>query len=223
MFMGMVFKKSGRFFGTSPRIKRAVYLLAIRLYRQNCAKMAKIAQSESTSHFKRFLAFHVFHVRCKILSVHLFQNKKLSVRFRPKLTIFVTAASSSQSQSIATQELRIAFHLAPNPPSPRESSASRFTSPHALRSITAPNKTERFVFHRRSIPNEPSHHRWVMPKSRSQATTNALLFLIGQLQKRHRIFERFAQYLHNALRHVDNPVSVSFSMSFYSPFYSSFD
>ena len=113
MFMGMMFQKSGRFFGTSPRIKRAVYLLAMPLYRQNCAKMAKIAQSESTSHFKRFLAFHVFHVRCRILSVHLFQNKKLSVRFRPKLTIFVTAASSSQSHAIAERQLRIAFHLAP--------------------------------------------------------------------------------------------------------------
>ena len=157
--MGMVFQKSGRFFGTSPRIKRAVYLLAMPLYRQNCAKMAQIAQSESTSHFKRFLAFHVFHMRCKILSVHLFQNKKVSVRFRPKLTIFVIAVSSTQSHAIATQELRIAFHLAPNTPSLRKSSASRSTSHHALRSITAPNKTERFVFHRRSIPNEPSHHQ----------------------------------------------------------------
>ena len=207
--MGMVFQKSGRFFGTSPRIKRAVYLLAMSLYRHNCAKMAKNAQSESTSHFKRFLAFHVFHVRCKILSVHLFQNKKLSVRFRPKLTIFVTTASSSQSH-IATQELLVAFLLAPNPPLLRKSSASSSTSHHALKSITAPNKTERFVFHRRSTPNEPLHHQascqisssfapsaqqtlssLSTSESRSQATTNALLFLVGQLQIRHRIFERF--------------------------------
>ena len=163
--MGMVFQKSGRFFGTSPRIKRAVYLLAMPLYRQNCAKMAKIAQSESTSHFKRFLAFHVFHVRCKILSVHLFQNKKLSVRFRPKLTIFVIAASSSQSQSIATQELRIAFHLAPNTPSLRKSSASRSTSHYALRSITLPSNSERFAFPHRSTANTPWHHREFCPIS----------------------------------------------------------
>ena len=159
--MGMVFQKSGRFFGTSPRIKRAVYLLAMPLYRQNCAKMAQIAQSESTSHFKRFLAFHVFHVRCKILSVHLFQNKKLSVRFRPKLTIFVTAASSSQSNL-----------------SPRKSSASRSTSPHALRSVTAPNKTERFVFHRRATPNEPSHHQASCQISSSFASSAQQTFLI---------------------------------------------
>ena len=178
MFMGMVFQKSGRFFGTSPRIKRAVYLLAMPLYRQNCAKMAKIAQSESTSHFKRFLAFHVFHVRCKILSVHLFQNKKLSVRFRPKLTIFVTAASSSQSHAIAERQLRIALHLAPNTPSLRKSSASRPTSPNALRSITAPNKTERFVFHRRSIPNEPSHHQASCQISSSFASSAQQTFLI---------------------------------------------
>ena len=178
MFMGMVFQKSGRFFGTSPRIKRAVYLLAMPLYRQNCAKMAKIAQSESTSHFKRFLAFHVFHVRCRILSVHLFQNKKMSVRFRPKLTIFVTAASSSQSHAIAERQLRIAFHLAPNTPSLRKSSASRSTSPNALRSITAPNKTERFVFHRRSIPNEPSHHQASCQISSSFASSAQQTFLI---------------------------------------------
>ena len=165
MFMGMVFQKSGRFFGTSPRIKRAVYLLAMPLYRQNCAKMAKIAQSESTSHFKLFLAFHVFHVRCKILSVHLFQNKKLSVRFRPKLTIFVTAASSSQSHAIAERQLRIALHLAPNTPSLRKSSASRSTSHHALRSITAPNKTEHFAFPHRSTANTPWHHREFCPIS----------------------------------------------------------
>ena len=149
--MEMVFQKSGRFFGTSPRIKRAVYLLAMPLYRQNCAKMAKIAQSESTSHFKRFLAFHVFHVRCKILSVHLFQNKKLSVRFRPKLTIFVTAASGSQSQSIATQELRIAFHLAPNTPSPRESSTSRSTSSDSIAA-----QELRIAFH--LAPRAQIHH-----------------------------------------------------------------
>lgn len=163
--MGMVFQKSGRFFGTSPRIKRAVYLLAMPLYCQNCAKMAKIAQSESTSHFKRFLAFHVFLVRCKILSVHLFQNKKLSVRFRPKLTIFVIAVSGTQSQSIATQELRIAFHLAPNTPSLRKSSASRSTSHHALRSITLPSNSERFAFPHRSTANTPSYLRAFCPIS----------------------------------------------------------
>ena len=163
--MGMVFQKSGRFFGTSPRIKRAVYLLAMPLYRQNCAKMAKIAQSESTSHFKRFLAFHVFHVRCKILSVHLFQNKKLSVRFRPKLTIFVIAVSGTQSHAIATQELRIAFHLAPNTPSLRKSSASRSTSPNALRSITLPSNNERFAFPHRSTANTPSYLRAFCPIS----------------------------------------------------------
>ena len=171
--MGMVFQKSGRFFGTSPRIKRAVYLLAMPLYRQNCAKMAKIAQSESTSHFKRFLAFHVFHVRCKILSVHLFQNKKLSVRFRPKLTIFVTAASSSQSNL-----------------SPRKSSASRSTS-HPIPHLCA-----------RALHRVPPRTTRSDP-SRLQTKPNDLFFIVGQSQMSHRIIKRHVRFRHHSLRQLN--------------------